>query len=186
MTLILPRTDLAKDFITGSQDNVGIRIPSHTVALALLKEFESQGGLGVAAPSANRFGKVSPTCAEDVNEELSDYLSENDLVIDGGPSLVGVESTIINCTKSSPTILRPGGITAAMISDLLGIQIEVDTKVIRGVSPSEGIIHVADEVGADLILMGSHGRTGFKKMMLGSVAQNVLTQSPIPVLIVKV
>jgi nucleotide-binding universal stress UspA family protein len=65
-------------------------------------------------------------------------------------------------------------------------EIEVDTKVIRGISPSEGIIHVADEVGADLILMGSHGRTGFKKMMLGSVAQNVLTQSPIPVLIVKV
>lgn len=64
--------------------------------------------------------------------------------------------------------------------------IPADTKVIRGVSPSEGIIHVADEVGADLILMGSHGRTGFKKMMLGSVAQNVLTQSPIPVLIVKV
>ena len=65
-------------------------------------------------------------------------------------------------------------------------EIEVDTTVIRGISPSEGIIHVADEVGADLILMGSHGRTGFKKMMLGSVAQNVLTQSPIPVLIVKV
>ena len=65
-------------------------------------------------------------------------------------------------------------------------EIEVATKVIRGISPSEGIIHVADEVGADLILMGSHGRTGFKKMMLGSVAQNVLTQSPIPVLIVKV
>jgi L-threonylcarbamoyladenylate synthase len=63
MTLILPRTDLAKDFITGDQDNVGVRIPSHTVALALLKQFESQGGLGVAAPSANRFGAVSPTTA---------------------------------------------------------------------------------------------------------------------------
>ena len=61
MTLILPRTDLAKDFITGGQDNVGIRVPSHTVALALLKEFESLGGIGVAAPSANRFGAVSPT-----------------------------------------------------------------------------------------------------------------------------
>lgn len=64
--------------------------------------------------------------------------------------------------------------------------IQVSTKVIRGVVPSEGIIHVADEVGADLIMMGSHGHTGFKKMMLGSVAQNVLTQSPIPVLVVKV
>jgi L-threonylcarbamoyladenylate synthase len=129
MTLILPRTELAKDFITGGQNNVGIRIPAHTVALALLKEFEAQGGYGVAAPSANRFGKVSPTCADDVNEELSNYLSENDLVIDGGPSIVGVESTIVNCTKSSPTILRPGGITAAMINDLLGIQIEGNTRV---------------------------------------------------------
>jgi L-threonylcarbamoyladenylate synthase len=126
MTLILPRTDLAKDFITGGQNNVGIRVPAHSVALALLKEFESQGGYGIAAPSANRFGKVSPTCAEDVYEELSNYLSVNDLIIDGSPSIVGVESTIINCTKSSPLILRPGGITSAMINDLLKICIDSD------------------------------------------------------------
>ena len=128
MTLILPRTELAKDFITGGQNNVGIRVPAHTVALALLKEFEEQGGAGVAAPSANRFGKVSPTSADDVKEELSDYLKSDDLILDGGPSLVGVESTIIDCTNTSPTILRPGAITAAMINDLLGIQIEVFTK----------------------------------------------------------
>jgi L-threonylcarbamoyladenylate synthase len=78
MTLILPRTDLAKDFITGGQKNVGIRVPAHTVALSLLKEFEIQGGIGVAAPSANRFGKVSPTCAEDVQVELSDYFNSKD------------------------------------------------------------------------------------------------------------
>ena len=128
MTLVLPRTNLAKDFITGGQNNVGIRVPAHTVALALLKDFEAQGGLGVAAPSANRFGKVSPTSAGDVKEELSDYLKLDDLILDGGPSLVGVESTIINCTNTSPTILRPGAFTAAMINDLLGIQIEVFTK----------------------------------------------------------
>jgi L-threonylcarbamoyladenylate synthase len=128
MTLILPRTDLAKDFITGGQNNVGIRVPSHTVALGLLKEFEAQGGIGVAAPSANRFGKVSPTCADDVKTELSYYLNSNDLILDGGPSFVGVESTIIDCTKTTPAILRPGGITAAMINDLLGINIEVVAK----------------------------------------------------------
>ena len=128
MTLILPRTDLAKDFITGGQNNVGIRVPAHTVALSLLKEFESQGGLGVAAPSANRFGKVSPTCAGDVKAELSDYLKSNDLVLDGGLSSVGIESTIINCTNTIPTILRPGAITAIMINNLLGIQIEVFAK----------------------------------------------------------
>jgi L-threonylcarbamoyladenylate synthase len=124
MTLILPRTDLAKDFITGGQDNVGIRVPSHTVAQALLKAFESQGGYGVAAPSANRFGKVSPTCADDVKSELADYLSTDDLILDGGTSEVGVESTIIDCTNLTPIILRPGAITAAMINDLLGIKIE--------------------------------------------------------------
>ena len=125
MTLILPRTELAKDFITGGQNNVGIRVPAHTVALALLNDFEAQGGLGVAAPSANRFGKVSPTSADDVEEELSKYLKPKDLILDGGPSLIGVESTIINCTNTIPTILRPGAITTAMINELLGINIEV-------------------------------------------------------------
>ena len=115
MTLILPRTKLAKDFITGGQDNVGIRVPSHTVALALLKEFESQGGEGVAAPSANRFGKVSPTTAQAVSDELSNYLTSTDLILDGGPCAVGVESTIIDCTQSLPVIIRPGEVSTEMI-----------------------------------------------------------------------
>jgi L-threonylcarbamoyladenylate synthase len=115
-------------------------VPAHTVALALLKVFESQGGHGVAAPSANRFGKVSPTCSEDVHEELSNYLSENDLVIDGGPSIVGIESTIVNCTKSLPTILRPGSVTAAMINDLLGIQIGIKTKVSTNQIKAPGLL----------------------------------------------
>ena len=125
MTLILPRTTLAKDFITGGQDYVGVRVPAHTVALSLLKEFEAQGGYGVAAPSANRFGKVSPTSAGDVQEELSNFLKPTDLILDGGQSLVGVESTIINCTQSFPTILRPGAVTASMISNLLDLSGEI-------------------------------------------------------------
>jgi L-threonylcarbamoyladenylate synthase len=120
MTLILPRTDLAKDFITGGQDNVGIRIPSHTIALALLKEFEHQGGLGVAAPSANRFGKVSPTTASAVEIELGKYLNHNDKILNGGPCTIGIESTIIDCTKSIPSILRPGAITKKMIELTIG------------------------------------------------------------------
>lgn len=124
MTLILPRTELAKDFITGGQDNVGLRVPSHTVALALLRAFEAHGGLGVAAPSANRFGKVSPTSAQAVSEELSNSLNNNDLILDGGSSKVGVESTIIDCTKDVPLILRPGAVTKELIEDLLGFSIE--------------------------------------------------------------
>ena len=128
MTLILPRTDLAKDFITGGQDNVGIRIPSHTMALALLKEFEDQGGLGVAAPSANKFGAVSPTTASAVEVELADFLSKNDQILDGGPCKVGVESTIINCTQVKPSILRPGAVTKEMIEDVLGKTIDLNTS----------------------------------------------------------
>jgi L-threonylcarbamoyladenylate synthase len=128
MTLILPRTDLAKDFITGNQDNVGIRIPSHTVAVALLKEFESLGGLGVAAPSANRFGAVSPTTATAVEIELADFLSEYDQILDGGPCFIGVESTIINCTQDKPSILRPGAITKEMIEDTLFISIDLNNS----------------------------------------------------------
>ena len=124
MTLILPRTNLAQDFITGSQDNVALRVPAHSLALALLAEFEAQGGLGVAAPSANRFGQVSPTSADAVYEELADYLTPNDLILDGGPCKVGVESTIINCTQSVPEILRPGAITASLIFDHLGLVVK--------------------------------------------------------------
>jgi L-threonylcarbamoyladenylate synthase len=127
MTLILPRTDLAKDFITGGQNNVGLRVPNQPVALALLKKFEELGGNGVAAPSANRFGAVSPTTAEAVGEELDNYLDSEDLVIDGGPCLVGIESTIIDCTGIAPIILRPGAITYELIDSALSIKL--DNKV---------------------------------------------------------
>jgi len=122
MTLILPRTELAKDFITGGQDNVGIRVPSHPLALSLLKEFESLGGLGIAAPSANRFGKVSPTSAQAVQEELAEYLTPDDLILDGGPCQIGIESTIIDCTKQTPQILRPGGVTQEQITELINLE----------------------------------------------------------------
>ena len=142
MTLILPRTHIAKNFITGNQDSVGIRVPSHPVAIALLKEFEELGGLGIAAPSANRFGKVSPTTADAVAEELSDYLSPDDLILDGGFCEVGVESTIINCTQDTPEILRPGAITARIIYDQLGIQVkrfEADGKNLT--IKASGLLH---------------------------------------------
>jgi L-threonylcarbamoyladenylate synthase len=140
LTLVLPKTDLVKDFITGGQNSIGIRVPAHSVALALLEEFETQGGYGIAAPSANRFGKVSPTSADDVKEELSKFLTPADLILDGGPSLVGLESTIVDCTKANPIILRPGAITAAMINDLLGIRIDIISKDNSGKIRSPGLL----------------------------------------------
>ena len=123
MTLILKRSELAGDFITGGQDSVGVRVPDHVVALALLEAFERSGGKGVAAPSANRFGHVSPTTATAVIEELGDFLSNDDLVLDGGACAVGVESTIIDCTMHLPQILRPGAVTVAMIEESTGLAV---------------------------------------------------------------
>jgi len=117
MTLVLKRSTKVKDFITGGQDTVALRVPAHPIALSLLQEFKE----GIAAPSANRFGSVSPTTAEAVEEELKDYLSPQDLILDGGQCLVGVESTIIDCTQQTPFILRPGAITGAMIEESTGL-----------------------------------------------------------------
>ena len=122
MTLVFKRSDLAKDFITGNQNTVGLRIPNQSIALALLKEFESLGGKGIAAPSANRFGAVSPTTAQAVKDELDNYLDQsNDIILDGGPCQVGVESTIIDCTAQTPQILRLGAITKEMIQESTGL-----------------------------------------------------------------
>ena len=130
MTLIFKRSTLAQDFITGGQDTVGIRIPNHVVALSLLEAFHNLGGRGVAAPSANRFGHVSPTTAQAVSDELSEYLKAEDQILDGGACAVGVESTIIDCTGNAPRILRPGGITVEMIKESTGMTplIPTDTK----------------------------------------------------------
>jgi L-threonylcarbamoyladenylate synthase len=132
MTLLLHRTEKAQNFVTGNQEIVGLRIPAHTVAINLLQEFRKVGGHGIAAPSANRYGAVSPTNAEAVQSELQEYLEPRDQILDGGPSLVGVESTIIDCTNPNPSILRPGAITSEMIENSTGIIVaEPDDVKIR-------------------------------------------------------
>ena len=118
---MLKRSALAKNFIIGGQDTIALRVPAHPIALALLKEFESMGGKGIAAPSANRFGAVSPTTAQAVEEELQAHLNESNLILDGGLCLVGVESTIIDRTGSAPIILRLGAITPLMIEESTGL-----------------------------------------------------------------
>ena len=121
MTLLLKRREVAGDFLTGAQEIVGLRIPANSLALGLLNEFKAVGGMGIAAPSANRYGAVSPTTAEAVSQELSEYLLPGDQILDGGPCLVGVESTIIDCSSDNPRILRPGAISAEMIEESTGI-----------------------------------------------------------------
>lgn len=164
MTLILNRSELAKDFVTGNQNTVGIRVPNQTLALQLLTEFSKIGGKGIAAPSANRFGQVSPTTAEAVREELGAYLDANDSILDGGPCAVGVESTIIDCTGTNPRILRPGAIIVEDIKGVTGLDVDVversdirvsgslenhyapDAQVLLDVTPQpgDGFIALAD------------------------------------------
>lgn len=136
MTLVLPRSEIARDFITGGQETVGLRVPAHPLALGLLHAFKKIGGLGIAAPSANRFGQVSPTTAQAVEEEIGEYLSPTDFILDGGPALVGVESTIIDCTGEVPRILRHGAITKQMIEESTGLEVVEDRETDIRVSGS--------------------------------------------------
>ena len=143
MTLVLKRSSLAQGFITGGQETVGVRVPDHVVARALLDAFENIGGKGVAAPSANRFGQVSPTSAAAVAEELGGFLDSADQIIDGGACTVGVESTIIDCTGDTPRILRPGAITVAMIETSAGMKISVGGKTEANKADEETAIRVS-------------------------------------------
>jgi L-threonylcarbamoyladenylate synthase len=132
MTLILKRNTPALDFITGGQESVGLRVPNQQVALLLLREFEKLGGFGIAAPSANRFGSVSPTTARAVEDELGEFLGDEDLILDDGQCKIGVESSIIDCTQINPVLLRPGAITKEMIEEVAGLKVSLkadETKI---------------------------------------------------------
>ena len=131
MTLILKRSARAQDFITGGQETVGLRVPNHVIALALLEEFKAIGGKGIAAPSANRFGQISPTDAQAVRDELENYLQSEDFILDGGQSEIGLESTIIDCTGPLPRVLRPGAITQEMIETSSGREVSKEKSEIR-------------------------------------------------------
>jgi len=137
LTLILKRSDKAKDFVTGGQPSVGVRVPSHPIASELLKEF----GRPIAAPSANRFGRVSPTTAAHVREDLG---ADVDLVLDGGPSEVGIESTIVDFSGGDAVILRPGGISAA--------ELQIKSKARSSIRHSGGMEkHYAPKTPARLV-----------------------------------
>jgi L-threonylcarbamoyladenylate synthase len=116
LTLVLRRGSRVSLSVTGGQDTVGVRVPRHPLALALLREF----GGAVAAPSANRFGRVSPTTAQHV---IADLNGDVDLVLDGGPCEVGIESTIVDLSRSRPVVLRPGQVSPEEIEQAAGVQL---------------------------------------------------------------
>jgi L-threonylcarbamoyladenylate synthase len=124
LTLVLPRSPLAGDFVTGGQDTVAVRVPAHPVMQSVLRGLAvllEDDAVGIAAPSANRFGRVSPTTADHVRLELADSLEDKDVLLDGGASVVGVESTIVDCTGPLPVLLRPGHVSSADIERATGL-----------------------------------------------------------------
>jgi L-threonylcarbamoyladenylate synthase len=133
MTLVLPRNTPARDFLTGNQETVALRIPSHPVALEIINQLgvvTNNPCTGIAAPSANRFGKVSPTTLEHAVQELQDYLADTDAGVDGGSASIGIESTIIDCTGVSPIILRSGAITEQDIESIVALS-DSDNSTVR-------------------------------------------------------
>ncbi|WP_226459728.1 L-threonylcarbamoyladenylate synthase [Quatrionicoccus australiensis] len=126
LTLILKKQAWVPDAVTGGQDTVGLRVPGHPVALELLRRFAAATGehAGIAAPSANRFGRISPTTAEHVREELGDRIA---MILDGGPCAVGIESTIVDCSRGEPVVLRPGHIAPGHLEAVLGRLPQIET-----------------------------------------------------------
>jgi L-threonylcarbamoyladenylate synthase len=147
LTVLVPRAAHVLDVVTGGRPTVGVRVPAHPLTSALLADF----GGGLAAPSANRFGHVSPTTAEHVLDDLGDSI---DVVLDGGPCPIGVESTIVDCTVDPPQVLRPGGIPTEQVERLL------DGRLATASGPSRA-------AG----MMASHYAPRARVLLVGSVAE---------------
>src|SRR5471030_760119 len=141
LTLILPKADNVNDIVTGGQDSIGIRVPSHPMAQQLLKAF----GGGIAAPSANRYGRLSPTKPEHVREELGDAVK---VILDGGDSPIGLESTIVSCLVNQARLLRPGFITRSQLEQAVG------NLAIGGVTPrapGDRALHYAPSTPLEIV-----------------------------------
>ncbi len=129
LTIVAERSELASDLITGGQDTVAVRVPNHPKTLELLALLTNGGCTGLVAPSANRFGHVSPTNASHVSTDLGEYLTKNhDVILDGGSCAVGIESTIVLATSGTPKILRPGAITEELIKSITGLDLDTDLQ----------------------------------------------------------
>lgn len=162
LTLLLPKGPRVPSATTGGLDSVGLRVPAHPMALALLQSF----GGGIAAPSANRFGRVSPTRAEHVREDLGDDV---DFVLDGGPCRVGVESTIVDLTRDVPLLLRPGGVAAEELETLLGMKL-ARTAPADVRAPGMLASHYAPRARVELV---EPGELGQRARELGLAGQRV-------------
>jgi L-threonylcarbamoyladenylate synthase len=182
LTLVLTRTEKAGDFITGGQDTVAVRVPSHALMRTVLDRlagFTGDPAVGIAAPSANRFGRVSPTTVGHVEVELGLILGPDDVILDGGPSSVGVESTIVDCTGPLPVILRPGHVSADDVTAATGLALG-ESSAVR--APGTLASHYAPQARVTVVDAGVLESTPADDAMTGVLA---LSGVPTPIGLVR-
>ena len=165
LTLLLPRTPLVPDWVTGGRDTVALRIPAHDMTISLLDALND----AVVAPSANRFGHVSPTSAQHVIDDLGDSA---DLVLDGGQCVIGVESTIVDCTDLSIQILRPGKVSALEIAKVTGLSISSTEGPSR--APGMLLAHYAPSARVELCNSLFEAQTRFGQYIKDGISVEVL------------
>ena len=165
LTMLLYRSSRVPNLVTGGRDTVAIRVPDHIIALNLLSRLES----ALAAPSANRFGRVSPTTAQHV---LTDLGSDVDLILDGGPCSIGVESTIVDMTRPIPQLLRPGGITVSRIEEILDLKLDLAT----GDSRAPGMLesHYAPTCTVELVATAESAISRARQLKSDSMQVHIL------------
>lgn len=171
LTLVVPRRARVPDEVTGGRGTVGLRVPDQPLALELLRAF----GGGLAAPSANRFGRVSPTTADDVRTDLDDDV---DLVLDGGPCDVGLESTIVDCSGDAPAVLRLGGVPVERIEAILGTRL---TERTDGEVPAPGALAAHYAPAAQVVIADAGAAAARAASLLASGSRvGVLAAAPVP------
>lgn len=168
LTMLLYRSSRVSNLVTGGRDTVAIRVPDHTIALNLLSQLDS----AVAAPSANRFGKVSPTTAQHV---LTDLGSDVDLILDGGPCSIGVESTIVDMTKPIPQLLRPGGISVSRIEEILDLKLDLLTSDSRAPGMLES--HYAPNCIVEIVDSAESANSRVQQLESNSMSVRILDYS---------
>lgn len=191
LTVVLGRADTVLDVVTGGRPTVALRAPEHPVAQDLLAKLRTRihsGPVGIAAPSANRFGKVSPTTAADVLADLKDVTGLDDLVLDGGPSAIGLESTIVDATGANPRILRPGAIDAEVIAEVTDLEVTQPDGTVHApgmlpahYSPSARVVLVDSAAEAGTLLderVGSGTPTGLIGLEVPEHPQGVVLGHP--------
>ncbi len=171
LTLVMPRSPAVPDAVTGGRDTVAVRVPAHPLALALLHAF----GGPVAAPSANAFGRPSPTRAQDVVEELGDSVA---VVIDGGPCEIGIESTVLDLTTDPPQVLRPGAIGAAQVAHVLGRPVAAEAS---GPARAPGMLESHYAPGARVEVVGDLAAAAARALALSGDGHGVGLIAPGPV-----